>query len=438
MTEAEFGVIGCVLIDNDVLNSIWRTLKPEMFSSDFAQDTYKEMLAMYDRNESIDPMSLSMALENHKYTQEQISELMKSCITGTITSTMVKSYADAVAKEYKSRTVRDMYQKSSLKPCDIDDTISDLLTRLEHLQEGKEVKLKPIKQISVENKDKYFNESVGEGGIKIGLSQLDDALGDLERGDVTVIAARPAVGKSALTTQIIGNMAKRGLKVAYFNLEMSDKQVYERFISRLAEIGLTRIRRAKAFLGDEQEKFNQANEEMSDYQLWIASGTVSPREIKSECRHQNFDVIVVDYLQLLMPDNRYSGRNEEVASISRGLKSVARDLNTHVIALSQITRASESRDTKEPTMAELRESGAIEQDASNIIMLWNLSDNDKGAKGVKIEKNRQGMTMREAMEFDGDHMKFVEIEKPFDDVVAEIKKKERGDGFKPYNGDCPF
>ena len=89
-------------------------------------------------------------------------------------------------------------------------------------------------------------------------------------------------------------------------------------------------------------------------------------------------------------------------------------------------------------MAELRESGAIEQDASNIILLWNLSDNDKGAKGVKIEKNRQGMTMREAMEFDGDHMKFVEIEKPFNDVVAEIKKKERGDGFKPYNGDCPF
>ena len=89
-------------------------------------------------------------------------------------------------------------------------------------------------------------------------------------------------------------------------------------------------------------------------------------------------------------------------------------------------------------MAELRESGAIEQDASNIIMLWNLSSNDKGAKGAKIEKNRQGMTMREAMEFDGDHMKFVEIEKPFDDVVAEIKKKERGDGFKPYDGDCPF
>ena len=91
MTEAEFGVIGCVLIDNDVLNGIWRTLKPEMFSSEFAQDTYKEMLAMYDRNESIDPMSLSMALESHKYTQEQISELMKTCITGTITSAVIKS-----------------------------------------------------------------------------------------------------------------------------------------------------------------------------------------------------------------------------------------------------------------------------------------------------------------------------------------------------------
>ena len=122
MTEAEFGVIGCVLIDNDVLNGIWRTLKPEMFSSEFAQDAYKEMLAMYDRNESIDPMSLSMALESHKYTQEQISGLMKSCITETITSTMIKSYADAVVKEYKALTVRDMYQRASLKPCDIDDT----------------------------------------------------------------------------------------------------------------------------------------------------------------------------------------------------------------------------------------------------------------------------------------------------------------------------
>ena len=437
MTEAEFGVIGCVLIDNDVLNGIWRTLKPEMFSSEFAQDAYKEMLAMYDRNESIDPMSLSMVLESHKYTQEQISGLMKSCITETITSTMIKSYADAVVKEYKARTVKDMFQRASLKPCDIDDTIGDLLTRLEHLQEGKEVKLRPIKQIAAENKDKYFNESVGEGGIKIGLAQLDDALGELERGDVTVVAARPAVGKSALTTQIIGNMAKRGLKVAYFNLEMNDKQVYERFISRLAEIGLTRIRRAKAFLGDEEEKFNQANEEMSDYQLWVASGTVSPRDIKAECRHQDFDVIVVDYLQLLTPDSQGRGRSEEVGAISRALKAIAGDLKTHVIALSQINRLSESKDTKEPTMAELRESGAIEQDASNIIMLWNMSE-DKEVKGAKVEKNRQGVTMREAMEFDGDHMKFVEVDKPFDDVVAEIKKKERGDGFKAYSGTAPF
>lgn len=437
MTEAEFGVIGCVLIDNDVLNGIWRTLKPEMFSSEFAQDTYKEMLAMYDRNESIDPMSLSMALENHKYAQEQISFLMKSCISETITSTMIKSYVDAVVKEYKSRTVKDMFQRASLKPCDINDTIADLLTRLEHLEEGKEVRLKPLKQVVDENKDNYFKENVGDGGIKTGLAQLDDVFGELERGDVTIVAARPAVGKSALVTQIIGDMAKRGLKIAYFNLEMSDKQVYERFISRLAEIGLTRVRRAKAFLGDEKDKFDHANEEMSDYQVSIATGPMTPRGIKAECRHQNYDVIIIDYLQLLTPDHRCGGRSEEVGEISRAVKRIAGELNAHVIALSQINRTSEGRDTKEPTMAELRESGAIEQDASNIFMLWNLSD-DKSYKGAKVEKNRQGITMKEAMEFDGDHMKFVEIDKPFDDVVAEIKKKERGDGFKSYDGDCPF
>lgn len=437
MTEAEFGVIGCVLIDNDVLNSIWRTLKPEMFSSDFAQDTYKEMLAMYDRNESIDPMSLSMALENHKYTQEQISELMKSCISGTITSAMIKSYANAVVKEYKARMVREMYQKSSLKPCDIDDTIGDLLTRLEHLQENKEVRMKSLKQIVEEKKGNYFNENVGEGGVRLGFAQLDDSVGKLENGDITIIAARPGVGKSAIVTQILGDMGKRGLKVAYFNLEMSDDQVYERFVSRIAEIGLTRIKRAKAFLGDEEERFDRANEEMSDYQVGITIGPICPRDIKSECRHQGYDVIVVDYLQLLTPDSRCGSRNEEVSAISRSLKALAGELKVPVIALSQLNRASEGKETKEPTMSELRESGALEQDASTIIMLWNISK-DESFKGAKVEKNRQGKKMREAMEFDGDHMKFVEISKPFDDVVAEIKKKERGDGFKTYDGDCPF
>lgn len=437
MTEAEFGVIGCVLIDNDVLNGIWRTLKPEMFSSEFAQDAYKEMLAMYDRNESIDPMSLSMVLESHKYTQEQISGLMKSCITETITSAMIKSYADAVVKEYKARTVKDMFQRASLKPCDIDDTICDLLTRLEHLQENKEVRMKSLKQIVEEKKGNYFNENVGEGGVRLGFAQLDDSVGKLEKGDITIIAARPGVGKSAIVTQILGDMGKRGLKVAYFNLEMSDDQVYERFVSRIAEIGLTRIKRAKAFLGDEEERFDRANEEMSDYQVGITIGPICPRDIKSECRHQGYDVIVVDYLQLLTPDSRCGSRNEEVSAISRSLKALAGELKVPVIALSQLNRASEGKETKEPTMSELRESGALEQDASTIIMLWNISK-DESFKGAKVEKNRQGKKMREAMEFDGDHMKFVEISKSFDDVVAEIKKKERGDGFKSYDGDCPF
>lgn len=437
MTEAELGVIGCVLIDNDVLNGIWRNLKPEMFESELAQDTYKEMLAMYDRNESIDPMSLSMALENHKYTQEQISFLMKSCISETSTSTMIKSYADAVAKEYKTRAVRDIFQRASLKPCDIGDTIADILTRLEHLQEGKEVKLKPLKQIVQENKGNYFNENVGDGNITLGFPQLDDSVGKLEAGDVTIVAARPSVGKSAIVTQILGNMAEQGLKAAYFNLEMSEGQVYERFLSRLAEIGLTRIRRAKAFLGDEEERFNKANDEMSDYQVSVAIGPMSPRDIKAECRHQGYDVIIVDYLQLLTPDRHCSSRSEEVSGLSRSLKTIAGELKVPVIALSQLNRASEGKETKEPTMSELRESGAIEQDASTIIMLWNLSKDEK-IKGVKVEKNRQGVKIHEAMEFDGDYMKFIEIEKPYDDVVAEIKKKERGDGFESYDGDCPF
>ena len=140
---------------------------------------------------------------------------------------------------------------------------------------------------------------------------------------------------------------------------------------------------------------------------------------------------------MIKAERKYSNRSSEVGDISKALKALAMELNVPVIALSQLNRVSEGRDTKEPTMSELRESGDIEQDASNIFFLWNLDESGE-YKGLKVAKQRQGELMKEALQFIGENMKFVEIEKPFDDVVAEIKKKERGDGFKPYNGDCPF
>lgn len=428
MTEAETGVIGCVLIDNKSLYTVYNALRPEMFESEFCQDTYAEMLAMYDQGENINLMSLSQALENHKWSPEQIAEELKLCVSAAPTSVLIKSYADAIVKDFKARTAKELFQRVSLKPADINDTIAEVLTRLEELQGNQKAKSKCLKQIVKENRGHYFNDRVGEGLVKTGFYHLDDCLGGLEGGDITIIAARPGGGKSAIVTQMIGQMAKKGCKVGYFNLEMNESQVYERFVARMAELSLTRVRRAKSFLGGEEEKFNKANDEMSGLNVVVSTGSSTVSEIRAESRHQQFDVIVIDYLQIIKADRKFNNRASEVGEISKSIKALARELNVPIILLSQLNRVSELRDTKEPTMSELRESGDIEQDASNIILLWNLSE-DRSLKGLKVEKQRQGETMKEGLEFIGENMKFIERQESFDKFMAYVKRIEKGSGF---------
>lgn len=434
MTEAEIGVIGCVLIDNDSMYKVYNKLKPEMFSTEFCQDAFAEMLAMYDRGENINIISLSQALENHKWDPEMIAADLKECITIAPVSAIITSYADTVVKDWRARETKKLFQEVSLRPCDIDNSIAEVLTKLEEIQENKTVRSKTMKQIVAENKGNYFNEHVGEGLIKTGFYRTDDCLGGLEGGDVTVIGARPGVGKSAIVTQMIGQMAEKGYNIGYYNLEMNESQVYERFVSRMSEIGLTRVRRAKTFLGGEQEAFEKANDKLSGYNITISTGAKSVSEIRAECRHQRYDVIVIDYLQLIKADRRFSNRASEVGDISKAIKALAMELHVPIIVLSQLNRISEMRETKEPTMAELRESGDVEQDASNIILLWNL---DEGGvyKGWKIEKQRQGTHLKEVLKFDGDHMNFTERTETIEQIQARLRQK---DGFLEASGGTPF
>lgn len=437
MTEAEIGVVGCILINNESMYQVYNKLKPEMFSSEFCQDAFVEMLAMYDRHENINVISLSQALENHKWNPEMIASELKDCIQLAPTSVQITSYSKAVVRDWKVREVKKLFQNVSLKACDIDTSIADILTRLEELTENKSVRGQTLKQIIADIKGKYFNEDVGENRIKTGFYNLDDCLGGLEGGDVTIVAARPAVGKSALVAQMIGNMAKKGYKVAYYNLEMNNSQVYERLVSTASQIGLTRIRRAKAFLNGEKEQFEKANEELEKYDVTVYDGSSSVLDIKSDCRHQKYDVIFIDYLQLITPDRKFGNRASEVGDISKGIKSLARELQVPVIALSQLSRVSEQNATKEPTMSELRESGDIEQDASNIILMWNLDDEHK-YKGLKVDKCRQGELMREALKFDGDHMKFIERSESIEQIQNRLQQNRRN-GYQSNNeDDCPF
>ena len=423
MIEAEKGIIGCVLLDKDCLTEIYKDLPIEAFTNEFNRDCYETMLAMFDNGQHIDLISLAGRLENEHLDKPTILQNLAECAQTTTSSVAVGSYAKELIAEHKARKLKRLIEGVSLIPNEIDFTIGQLLTDIEAMVENRDTSTKHIRDIVNEHKDNYFRE-VDKKLIKTGFYKLDDTLGGLEGGDITIIGARPSVGKSALVTQIIANVASKNARVGYFNLEMNESQVYERFVSRMAKLSLTRVRRAKTFLGGEEEAFAKANEQLANYDVVISTGSKSVRDIKTASRHMKFDLIVIDYLQLIKADKSFANRASEVGEVSKAIKGLAMELNVPIILLSQLSRGVESRDVKEPQLSDLRESGDIEQDASNVIFIWNLSD-DKRCKGMSVAKNRQGELTKIGLEFDGEHMEFRERQEEFYQWQKTVKNGEK-------------
>lgn len=406
---AEHNIIGSLLLDINSIQKVYDDLQPEMFQDEILQRAYFEIRKSYDIGEGTSLVTLCQQLEGCGFSQNVVFKELKDCIEGTETSVTIGSYAEIVVNKYKAKRLAKIVNSVNLSPNGINDQIGAIIGDLEALLQNDKPKLKSLRAIVEENQGRYFVD-LPETGVRTGFGKLDDILGTLDGGDITVIGARPAVGKSAFVTQMIGSMAKAGKKVIFYNLEMMDRQVYERMLSAQSGIGLKRIRRAKSFLGDEEQRFRQANKELSNYNVLISSGAKKISEIRNECRHQEADVIVIDYLQLLRSDKWYSNRAAEVGDISKSVKALAMELNIPIIVLSQLNRVSEMRENKEPTMAEMRESGDIEQDASNILLLWNTDADDNTRKAIKIEKQRQGENGKIGLYFNGSQMRFEEVE----------------------------
>lgn len=423
---AEQTLIGSLLMDFSCISDVYNILEPEMFTSDFFKKAYIEFARGYDNHYIVDAVVLEQKLRSDIFTSSFIMQEIQRCIEKTVTSANAYPAAKVILKDFKALKFKSILGAVKISPDKIEAQITDILSELEALQGRRKSKAKTLSQIMHENKDNYFKERVAPD-VNIGFNKLDDMLGGLEGGDMIVIGARPAVGKSAFVTQITSYLASQGKRVGFYNLEMQDKQMYERFVASESGIGLTRLRRAVKFLGDEKERFERANKVLEGRDnIVISTGSKKVGEIRSESRHMNYDVIIVDYLQLLKPDKSCGNRFVEVGDISRALKDLAMELNIPVIALSQLNRASEAREVKEPTMSELREAGDIEQDASVIILMWNLSQDNPKKKGCKIDKNRQGVVGKVVLEFDGDHMRFFETE---EDTSEWVTRKE---------DDCPF
>lgn len=238
----EKSVIGALLIEPDSISGIYEQIKPEMFGDLFCRSVYTEIVRAYDVGKSISLEELAQKLQSEGQTQEYIVQELRGIIP-TVESYRIKSYADALESDYKTRRLNELLSHVVPVAGCIDEQINGLLQDLEALKESDTVKIHGLGEVVDTVSGNYFTDPE-QSILYTGLPKLDDTLGGLEGGDVIVIGARPAVGKSAFATQIAMNLAKSKKQVALYNLEMSDKQVYERLLSRNSGIGLTRIRRA--------------------------------------------------------------------------------------------------------------------------------------------------------------------------------------------------
>lgn len=404
---AERYVIGSLLMDIDSITKVYDELQPEMFRDQILQRAYFEIRKLYTLGEPVNIVNLSQKLSGSRFDDDTIPIVLRECVDSTVTSVEIYSYAKTLIDDYKAVRLSAIINTIRVSPNGIDNQIGELINDLEELRKNTKKQLKHMKQIVSEQAREHFVDKP-DIGIHIGFDRLDDMLVLLEPGDVTVIGARPAVGKSAFSAQIIRHLSEQGKRGVLYNLEMSDRQIYERMLSSNTGIGLKRIRKAKAYLGDEEASVMAANAKIANYDLYLHSGAVKPSDIFNECRNLELDYIIIDYLQLMKSDTWYPNRASEVGGISKAIKGIATGLKVPVILLSQLNRVSESRETKEPSMAELRESGDVEQDASTIILLWNTDADDKSQKAVKIDKNRQGELGKVALRFDGSQMQFYE------------------------------
>ncbi len=426
----ERNLIGALLTNERMVDKVIGIVTPEMFTEAFSREAYEEITECFTRGVEVDVVTLPQRLATDSVPEVLAREILGKCIAGEQSSFKADVYAREIRDEYRARKMSDVLNTVKPSGKNVDEQIRQTIANLETIliNDGAE---KSISQIVDENENQYFVKK-NRKKIKIGFKGLDEALGGIEGGDMVIIAARPAIGKSALSLQIINSMAADGNKVGYFNLEMTENQIYERSLATRSGIELNRIRRATCFLNEEEEKIKKANDELRRQdKVIIHSGGKSVNAIRSEIRDKGYDVIVIDYLQLLKSDTkRGANRYAEVGDISRGIKAIAMDFNIPVIALSQLNRVSEDKKNREPTMAELRESGDIEQDASVILILWNPSKDSKTARRIKIEKARQGQLATQDLEFDGRFMTFKETN----------KKKNRDDEFVETDDDddLPF
>ena len=418
-TEAESSVLGALLLDKDAIVSVAEFLREYHFYDDRHAVIYKSIIDLYENRTPVDVLTVSDKLKERK--------LLKIVGGTSYLATLVSNVPTAAHVEHYAKIVRDASTKrammstaSKLVELSFDEGVvaADLLDRAEEeifslTQASLAGVFTPVKSAladSFDRLDELHKRSGGLRGVPTGFKDLDEKLGGLQKSNLVILAARPGVGKTSLALNIAQFLSvNEKLPIGYFSLEMSKEELVDRLLVAQADIDAWKLKTGKL---DEADftKLSNAMGELAEGNLYIDdTPALSILEMRTKARRlqveHGLELLVVDYLQLARSRN-LENRVQEVSEISQGLKNLARELKIPVLALSQLSRAVEQRGTRRPQLADLRESGSIEQDADVVMFLWREEEDNPENIVLDIAKHRNGPLRSIKLYFRGDRIKF--------------------------------
>ncbi len=411
--EAEQSILGGILLDNHALNSVLEVLTHKDFYSEAHRKIFAAIVALSDRNEPCDLITLSSILKDKKQLDSVGgAAYLASLVDNVPSAANIAHYAKIVKEKAILRHLISTATEILTNSYNTGAEVDDVLDKAEHaIFEISENKIRPaffpIKSIikdSFKTIEKLYERKELITGVPTGFEKIDDLTSGLQKADLIIVAGRPSMGKTAFALNIAQNAAtETGIPVAIFSLEMSKEQLALRMLSSEARVDSQRLR--KGFLGEtDWPKLTTAAGRLSEAPLFIDdTPAITVLEMKAKARRlkaeSDLGLIILDYLQLMRSGSFKESREQEISEISRSLKALAKELSVPIVALSQLNRKVEDRTNRRPQMADLRESGAIEQDADVIAFIYrdevyNKSEDnpEKGIAEVIIGKQRNGPT----------------------------------------------
>ena len=433
--SAEKAVLGCLLINKEAIHRTIHSLSINAFYDEVHKTIYGAICNMFESGQIVDSVTIIDHLKKNK-TLKKVGD--SYYITGLVedapSSENVDHYSEIVKQKYTLRTIINTAIEMSSEaygeehdPIEILDHAEKKIFELSQATErGEFVSINPI----LEEVLKEWGTKTDSGlfGIPSGFLDLDEKLSGFQKSDLIIVAGRPSMGKTALCLSIARNVAvDHNKRVGIFSLEMSKKQLGERLISSESRINSHKIKTSQLPKGD-WRKLSTAANALSKSKIFIDdSPGLNVMELRAKARQlkaeKKIDLLIVDYIQLLNAGTRSENRQQEMSYISRSLKALAKELDIPIICLSQLSRAVENRTNHRPIMSDLRESGAIEQDADVVLFIYRQfvyteSEEDKNIGEIIIAKHRNGPTGTAKVTFIADYARFENYE--FSDRISDV------------------